>query len=53
MNQLGRRLLVYAVCGVVVAAFAPVLPFVYLAAAGVILVGLALIDLFQNTRRRR
>jgi len=53
VNKLGRRLLVYAACGVVVAAFAPVLPFVYLAAAGVILVGLALVDLIQNTRRRR
>ncbi len=53
MNPLARRLLVYAVCGVVVAAFAPVLPFHYLAAAGVILVGLFLIDLIQSTRRRR
>ena len=53
MNQLARRLLVYAACGVVLAAFAPVLPFLYLAAAGVILVGLAVIDLVQNTRRRR
>ncbi|HTH17636.1 MAG TPA: hypothetical protein VL974_13345 [Magnetospirillum sp.] len=50
--KLLRRLLVYAVCGVVVAAFSPVLPFHYLAAAGVILVGLALVDLVQHSRRR-
>jgi hypothetical protein len=51
--KLLRRLGVYAICGVVVAAFSPVLPFRYVAAAGVILVGLALVDVVQATRRRR
>lgn len=50
--KLLRRLAVYAACGVVLAMFAPVLPFHYLAAAGVILVGLALVDLVQASRRR-
>lgn len=48
-----RRLAIYGACGVVLAAFAPVLPFRYLAAAGVILAGLALVDLVQARRRRR
>ncbi|MCR6632127.1 MAG: hypothetical protein NVV74_19900 [Magnetospirillum sp.] len=52
MNLL-RRLALYAVCGAVVVAFAPVLPFRYTAAAGVILVGLALLDLVQGLRGRR
>lgn len=47
-----RRLAVYAVCAIVLAAFAPVLPFRYMAAAGVILAGLALVDLVQHSRRR-
>lgn len=51
--RLVRRLAVYLACAVVVAAFAPVLPFRYLAAAGVILAGLALVDLVQSTRRGR
>lgn len=50
--RLVRRLAVYGACGVVLAAFTPVLPFHYLAAAGVILVGLALIELVQAGRRR-
>lgn len=50
--KLVRRLAVYAVCGVVLSAFAPVLPFRYLAAAAVILAFLALIDLIQASRRR-
>ncbi|MGE5514516.1 MAG: hypothetical protein ACM31D_01715 [Bacteroidota bacterium] len=50
--KLLRRIAVYAVCGAVLAAFAPVLPFHYLAAAGVILAGLALIELVQASRRR-
>lgn len=52
-NRLLRRLAVYGLCGVVLAAFAPVLPFLYLAAAGVILCALALLDLVQAGRRRR
>lgn len=48
----GRKFALYGVCAVVLAAFAPVLPFLYLAAAGVILVGLFLIDLVQSARRR-
>lgn len=50
--RLARRLAVYAACGVILAAFAPVLPFRYLAAAGVILCGLALVDLIQSGRHR-
>lgn len=50
--RLLRRLAVYAVCGLILAAFAPVLPFHYLAAGGVILCGLALVDLVQAGRRR-
>jgi hypothetical protein len=50
--KLAPRLAVYAACGVILAAFAPVLPFRYLAAAGVILGGLALVDLVQASRRR-
>lgn len=50
--RLVRRLAVYAACGAVIGAFAPVLPFRYLAAAGVILCGLALVDLVQSNRRR-
>ena len=50
--RLVRRLAVYGACGAVLAAFAPVLPFRYLAAAGVILAGLALIELVQAGRRR-
>lgn len=50
--RLIRRLAVYGACGVALAAFAPVLPFRYLAAAGVILAGLALVDLLQAGRRR-
>lgn len=46
-----RKLALYAACGAVVLAFAPVLPFRYLAAAGVILVALALLDLVQGRRR--
>lgn len=48
-----RKVIVYAVCGVVVAMFSPVLPFRYLAAAIIILLGLALIDLLQHLRRAR
>lgn len=48
-----RRIALYGGSALVVGAFAPVLPFRYLAAAGVILVGLALIDLFQGLRPRR
>lgn len=51
--KLMRRLAVYGACGVVLAAFAPVLPFRYLAAAGVILAGLALVEVIQATRGRR
>ena len=47
------RLLVYVACGAVLAAFSPVLPFRYLAAAGVILVALALLELIQGRRGRR
>lgn len=50
--RLLRRLAVYAACGVVLAAFAPVLPFRYLAAAGTILVALAVVDVVQGARRR-
>lgn len=50
--KLARRLAVYAACGVVLGMFAPVLPFRYLAAAGVILVALALVDLVQASRHR-
>lgn len=48
----GAKYAVYAASAAVLAAFAPVLPFRYLAAAGVILVGLLLIDLVQSSRRR-
>lgn len=48
----GRKAALYGISALVLAAFAPVLPFLYLAAAGVILVGLALIDLFQHLGRR-
>lgn len=51
MNR-ARKYLLYALSALVLAAFAPVLPFRYLAAAGVILVGLFLIDLVQSSRRR-
>lgn len=51
MNQ-GRKFAVYGVSAIVLAAFSPVLPFLYSAAAGVILIGLFLIDLVQTTRRR-
>lgn len=47
-----RKFAVYGVSAVILAAFSPVLPFVYLAAAGVILVGLFLIELVQSSRRR-
>lgn len=47
-----RRVAIYAICGAVLAAFAPVLPFRTMAAAGVILAGLALVDLIQTSRRR-
>lgn len=50
--KLSRRLLVYAVCAVVVAAAAPMLSFRYVAAAGVILAGLALVDVIQYGRGR-
>lgn len=51
--SLARKLMVYGLCGLVLTVFAPVLPFTYLAAGGVLLVGLALIDIVQATRRRR
>ncbi|CAA7616056.1 hypothetical protein [Magnetospirillum sp. UT-4] len=47
-----RKYLIYLASAVILAAFSPVLPFRYLAAAGVILVGLLLIDLVQSGRRR-
>lgn len=47
-----RKILLYAVCAAVLAAFSPVLPFQYLAATGVILAGLALLDLLRLGRRR-
>lgn len=50
--RLVRRLAIYGACGLVLAAFSPVLPFRYLAAAGVILAGLALVDLAQFSRHR-
>lgn len=50
--RLIKRLAVYAACGIVLGAFSPVLPFRHLAAAGVILCGLALVDLIQSSRRR-
>jgi hypothetical protein len=43
---------IYLGSAVVLALFAPVLEFRHLAAAGVILVGLALIDIVQSIRRR-
>lgn len=48
---LARKLIVYCLCGVVVAAVSPLLPFVYAAAAGVILAGLALVDILYSGRR--
>lgn len=50
--RLARRLAVYMACAVVLAAFAPVLPFRYLAAGGVIVAFLALVDLMQAGRHR-
>lgn len=46
------KLATYAGSAVVLAAFSPVLPFHYLAAGGVILVGLLLIDIIQSSRRK-
>ncbi|MEW5728027.1 MAG: hypothetical protein AB1918_09395 [Pseudomonadota bacterium] len=51
--SLRGKILLYGGSALVVAAFAPVLPFRHLAAAGVILVGLVLIDVVQSLRRRR
>lgn len=45
--------LLYLGSAAVLALFAPVLDFRYLAGGVVILVGLGLIDLFQSLRRRR
>jgi hypothetical protein len=47
-----KKFVIYAVSALVLAAFAPVLPFRYLAGGGVILAGLFLIDLVQSARRR-
>ncbi len=53
MTTLRGKALLYGGSALVVAAFAPVLPFRHLAAAVVMLVGLALIDLVQTIRRGR
>lgn len=49
----GGKLALYGGSAVVVAAFAPVLQFRYLAGALVILVGLILIELVQAAGRRK
>lgn len=49
---MARKFAIYVACAAILAAFSPLLPFLYVAAAGVILAGLALLDVVRRGGRR-